>query len=133
VGEWFRPYYDPAPLTWQERYPGLKEYHQKLIALRKEIPALHARAWQRVQTAAIPQEVYAYLRLADDGSEPVLVLLNFSEEPAEVELTLPAEIQASAVYGSLTDLLAEQEIPLAAGGTLHVSLSGFGVRILMND
>jgi glycosidase len=133
VGEWFRPYYDPAPLTWQERYPGLKEYHQKLIALRKEIPALHARAWQRVQTAAIPQEVYAYLRLADDGSEPVLVLLNFSEEPAEVELTLPAEIQASAVSGSLTDLLAEQEIPLAAGGTLHVSLSGFGVRILMND
>src|SRR5688500_10626849 len=100
AGQWFRPYFDVTPISFRERYRGLRDYHKKLIALRKEIPSLHSRLWQLLE--AEPQsQVLGYIRYLEGNEEPVLVLLNFSEEPAALKLTLPAEFPALEATGIL--------------------------------
>ncbi|HEU4746393.1 MAG TPA: alpha-amylase family glycosyl hydrolase, partial [Anaerolineales bacterium] len=76
VGQWFLPYSDGAPLSWRERYRGLRDYHKKLIALRKDIPSLHSRLWQILEVEPAGQ-VLAYVRFLQGNQEPVVVLLNF--------------------------------------------------------
>lgn len=106
AGQWFRPYFDVTPISFRERYRGLRDYHKKLIALRKEIPSLHSRLWQ-ILKAEPAEQVLGYVRYLPNNEEPVLVLLNFSEEPAAVNLTLPQGFVS--LSGHLTDLLNDQE------------------------
>jgi cyclomaltodextrinase / maltogenic alpha-amylase / neopullulanase len=120
AGQWFRPYFDVTPISFQERYRGLREYHKKLIALRKEIPSLHSRLWQLTQVEASNQ-VLGYVRFLEENEEPVLVLLNFSEEPQSVQITLPEEFQALTQASSLTDLLNDEEIALSEATALQMN------------
>jgi glycosidase len=130
VGEWFRPYFDPNPLTWDERYPGLREYHKKLIALRKSTPSLHSRLWAPVRIQPLPQEVYAYARFTGSYENPVLVVLNFSEEPAEVVIDISEELSALAAADQLIDRLAEDGYAITGQNPLQISVPALTARIL---
>jgi glycosidase len=129
IGAWFRPYYDPLPLVWKEdKYPGLRDYYKQLIALRQGTPSLHSRDWQPLDMGP-NKPVYGYLRYVAPAAQPALVLLNFSDKDAEVEVALPEAFAALGKPGALNDLLSGE--PLAAGGTLlKVTIPAWGVKIL---
>jgi glycosidase len=125
VGQWFRPYSDTAPLSFKERYPGLRDYHKKLIGLRKEIPSLHSRLWQILEVEPADQ-VLGYIRFMENHREPVLVLLNFSKEEAAVKLTLPEEFSTWSAAGRLSDLLNGEII----SSTGSIPMAPMSARIL---
>jgi cyclomaltodextrinase / maltogenic alpha-amylase / neopullulanase len=127
AGQWFRPYFDVTPISFRERYRGLRDYHKKLIALRKDIPSLHSRSWQLLDVQP-ERQVIGYVRFLEGNEQPVLVLLNFSEEPAEVSLTLPEEFQSLAGSSSLSDLLNEEDISFNGA---NVQMNPMSARILM--
>ena len=99
VGAEFHPYESLGPIGWNEQVPGLRDYHKKLIALRKEIPSLHSRLWARLDIESNSQQVFGYIRYTGDYEQPVLVLLNFSEEPVEMEFQLPEEFSGKLGSG----------------------------------
>jgi cyclomaltodextrinase / maltogenic alpha-amylase / neopullulanase len=127
AGQWFRPYFDASPISFRERYRGLRDYHKKLIALRKEIPSLHSRRWQLLDVQPA-QQVLGYLRFLDGNEEPALVLLNFSEGPASVPLTLPDEFQSLVETGHFADLLNDEDISFS--GTGSIPMNPMSARIL---
>ena len=127
AGQWFRPYFDAAPISFRERYRGLRDYHKKLIALRTEIPSLHSRLWQLLEVEPANQ-VVGYLRFVEGNEQPVLVLLNFSEQPAAVRLTIPEEFSSLAEASSLSDLLNNEDLPFS--GTNFIQLAPMSARIL---
>jgi len=126
----FEPYQQLEPLTFEEKFQGLRDYHKKLIALRKSLPSLHSRLWAPITPDAIPQTVFSYVRYGEPSEAPVLVLLNFSEETAEFEFDVPAEAGALASRDTLYDLLAEEEVSVAAGGRMKISVPAQIARIL---
>ena len=130
VGAWYRPYYDEMPMTWDEKkYPGLRDYYKKLIALRNDTPSLHSRQWQPLE-AAPSKQVYAYLRYVDPAQQPVLVLLNFSDQELEAEIALPDAFISFGQQPALHDLLAEATIAIQTASPLTISMPAWGARIL---
>jgi glycosidase len=128
----FEPYQQLEPLVFEERFPGLRDYHRKLIALRKSIPSLHSRLFSLITPDPVPQTVFSYIRYdetSDPSEGPVLVLLNFSEEPAEFAFDIPSEFGAAA-GDRLYDLLAEENVPAIAGGRMQVSVPAQTARLL---
>lgn len=126
AGQWFRPYFDVTPISFRERYRGLRDYHKKLISLRKEIPSLHSRLWQLLE-AGPAEQVLAYLRYLEGNTEPVLIILNFSEEPAQAAVSLPEEF-SPLLTGSLTDRLNDEDIPFT--GKNLIQMNPMSARIL---
>lgn len=127
AGQWFRPYFDAAPVSFRERYRGLRDYHKTLIALRKTIPSLHSRLWQLLEVEPGSQ-VVGYMRFSEGVEQPVLVLLNFSEQPAAARLTIPEQFSSLAQAGSLSDLLNNEDLPF--NGTNSIHLAPMSARIL---
>jgi glycosidase len=125
----FEPYQQQEPLLFEEKFPGLREYHKKLIALRKSIPSLHSRLFSLITPDAVRQTVFSYIRYDETSGTPVLVLLNFSEEPAEFAFDIPAELGAPSGE-SLYDLLAEESVPAVAEGRIRVSVPALTARLL---
>ena len=126
AGQWFRPYFDVTPISFRERYRGLRDYHKKLIALRQEIPSLHSRLWQLLEVE--PQsQMLAYIRYLEGNQEPVLVLLNFSEEPSQAAVSLPEEFRP-LLTGSLSDRLNDED--LAFTGRNLIQVNPMSARIL---
>jgi glycosidase len=128
AGQSFLPYGDAAPISFRERYRGLRDYHKKLIALRKETPSLHSRHWQILEAEPAGQ-VLGYLRFLEGNEEPVLVLLNFSQDAANVTVSLPEDFPTLAGI-TLRDLLNDESVAVGAGNGLTVTIPAFGVRIL---
>ncbi|HET9588738.1 MAG TPA: alpha-amylase family glycosyl hydrolase [Anaerolineales bacterium] len=129
AGQWFRPYFDATPISFRERYRGLRDYHKQLISLRKEIPSLHSRNWQLLDVEPAGQ-LLGYLRFLEGNQEPVLVLLNFGAEPAEATISLPEGFPGLASANTLQDLWNGEQVSTSAGNELMVSVPGSGVRIL---
>src|SRR5688572_23942572 len=50
----FEPYQQLEPLNFEEQYPSLRDYHKKLITLRKALPSLHSRLWSLITPDAVP-------------------------------------------------------------------------------
>ena len=125
LGQWFLPY-DGGLISWRERYRGLRDYHKKLILLRKEIPSLHSRLWQMLEVGP-ENQVMGYLRYMEGNVEPVLVLLNFSQEPAQAAVGIPEEF-SPLLTGSLTDLLNDEDI--AFTGRNLIEMNAMSARIL---
>jgi len=126
----FEPYQQLEPLTFEERYPGLRDYHKRLIALRKALPSLHSRLFSLIKPDPVPQAVFSYIRYAEAAAEPVIVLLNFSEEPTEFNFDLPKEFSALSDRDTLYDLLAEEEVPVSSGGRMKISVPAQTARVL---
>lgn len=130
IGAWFRPYYDELPMSWNEqKYPGLRDYHKQLIALRHATPSLHSRQWQPIEVES-RLEVYGYLRYVGQNAEPILVLLNFSDQQAEIQASLPESFAAFGAQGSLNDLLTGEQVVVAGTAPLTLTLSAWDVKIL---
>lgn len=126
LGQSFLPY-DSGLISWRERYRGLRDYHKKLIALRKENPSLHSRLWELLDVQPESQ-ILGYLRFMEGNEQPVLVLLNFSEEPANVPLDLPVEFRSLVQAGVLTDLLNDEQVSF--NGTKSIQMNPMSARIL---
>ena len=123
LGHWFLPYSDGVPLSSRERYRGLRDYHKQLIALRKEIPSLHSRHWQLLDAEPASQ-VLGYIRFLKGNEQPILVLLNFSEEPADVAVSLPEDFSTLAA-STLQDLLNGESVAVG-----NIGIPAYGVLIL---
>jgi glycosidase len=126
----FEPYQELTPLTWMERIPGLRAYYQKLIGLRKGTPSLRSRQWSSLVLDPVPQEVYGYIRHLGANDQPVLVLLNFFDEPAEIGFELPEEFRGPAHRGTLIDLLNDERVSVSRQARIQVTLPGLSARIL---
>ena len=126
----FEPYQQLEPLDFVEGYPGLRDYHKRLIKLRKAIPSLHSRLWAPLKPDAVPQTVFSYIRYGEPVDAPVIVLLNFSEEPAEFEFDTPEEASTLSGRDSLYDLLAEEAVPVLVGGRMRISVPALTARVL---
>jgi cyclomaltodextrinase len=128
VGAEFEPYRTAQPIAWEDRH-DLRPYHRQLIALRKALPGLTAPGWQPLALDGTPG-VYGYLRYLNQGTAPVLVLLNFSPRAAIAEVVLPPEFAALAAPGFLTDRLSGEKLQTAADMPLLLSVTPWGARIL---
>jgi glycosidase len=130
IGAEFQPYTEPPPLTWEERFPGLRDYHKRLIHLRRNTPSLYSRQWQRLDTTLVPQTVFSYLRWGRPEDAPVVVVLNFSEEDAATGFKLPPEFQSFAAREALYDALGEALVPIAPGEFTAVTVPASSAVIL---
>ena len=110
--------------------PGLRDFHKKLIHLRRRTPSLHSRQWHLLATASVPQIVFSYLRYGRPEDAPVVVVLNFSEEEAATGFKLPPEFQSFVEREALYDLLAEELVPIASGEFTRVTVPPFTARLL---
>ena len=129
----FEPYQQLEPLIFEERIPGWRDYHKKLISLRKSLSSLHSRIFALITPDPVPQTVFSYLRYGEPTDSPVLVLLNFSEEPAEFQFDIPAELNALSGNGSLYDLLAEENVPAFESGRMRISVPALTARVLAGE
>ena len=107
---------------------GRRHETQRLIALRRGAPALHAPVW--VPLAAAPEgPLLAYLRTDAAGDQPVVVLLNFSAAAVEATVAVPAPL-SDACDGPLVDLWSGDPIPRHTESGLPVSIPGWGFRLV---
>jgi cyclomaltodextrinase len=132
IGAWFRPYADMLPLSWEEKYPGLRDYYKRLIALRTELPSLHSRQWEPLEVQPSKQ-LYSYLRLAGPPAQPALVLLNFSDQAVEAEVRIPEAFATLTAGPPLRDLLAGETLPAEASTPMRVPMAAWGARILVPE
>ncbi|RPI86235.1 MAG: hypothetical protein EHM41_09230 [Chloroflexi bacterium] len=130
IGAEFEPYVDTGELDWEKQIPGFLDYHKKLITLRKSYPALHSRLWKALDVKPIPQSVYAYIRYTETGDTPVVVLLNFFEEPAEMVFELPEQFRSMLSSGDLVDLISEETISSNGTTSLKIPMPPLSVRFL---
>jgi hypothetical protein len=68
--------------------------------------------------------------MSDEGTGPVVVLLNFSGNDVEAVADLPDDTAASFGDGELTDLWSGELVPAAASGRVAVAVPGWGWRFL---
>ena len=128
----FEPYQQLEPLVFEEQFPGLRDYHKKLIALRKAMPGLRSRQFSIITPDAVPQTIFSYIRYDETSAAPVLVLLNFSEEPAEFAFDLPSEFGVPS-GGTLYDGLAEESVPAVVEGRIQVRVPARTARLLISS
>ena len=98
--------------------------------MRKSISSLHSRLWEPVEIQPIPQEVYGYVRFLGEAEQPILVLLNFFAEPAEMTVELPEKFSSLLAVGRLYDLLSDEELAIDRTGPLVIPVPGLSARIL---
>ncbi len=129
VGAEFSPYLDATSITWEGDF-RLHSYHQKLISLRRQMPSLRSRDWERL-TVEPEEQVYAYLRPDRATSQEALVILNFSDEEQKASLRLPAGSEALLKAGSLRDVLADENVSVEQSTGLNVPMPPFSARVLV--
>ncbi|MGE5224091.1 MAG: alpha-amylase family glycosyl hydrolase [Omnitrophica WOR_2 bacterium] len=131
-GESYQPYNDPQPLSWKEQFPGLRDYHKKLVELRTKIPGLHSRDWYLLEIQSIPR-IYGYLRYNQKPeNQPVLVLLNFYTEEIEAQVNLPEEFSRIMSGKQFVDLLEDKPAPVISINPLKISVKPMSALILSN-
>ena len=109
-----------------ERYEpdSILNFYKHVIALRRELSALHDGSYVAVNRD--DQNVLAYLRIANNSTDPVLVALNMSAQPQTVNFLL----KDFGVQGnSLHVLLAAPQQENSDLELTGVKLEPFGVMI----
>ncbi len=81
---------------------SLLNWHKKLIAMRRSVPALHDGGVVMIDTSNA--NVLSYVRTAAAGAKPVVVSLNMTAEPQTVKLSLAeAKVTGTKVKTLLTN------------------------------
>lgn len=124
VGAEYDPYFTADPVIDDDRH-GLRAWYKRLIALRRARPSLRSETWMRAQTPP-GAAVYAYARTDPFSGETTLVALNFDEQPADVEISLPV---GAARANAWRDLLTGARVG-ATPSAVQIRLPGWGVAIL---
>ncbi|HKW16702.1 MAG TPA: alpha-glucosidase [Terriglobales bacterium] len=112
-------------VTAEEADPSsIFNFYKKVIALRRELPALHEGSYIAVNRN--DPNVLAYLRSSHDGADPVLVALNMSAQEQTVDFSL----QGFGVQGNkLHVLLAAPQQADSEFGLTGIKLQPFGILI----
>jgi cyclomaltodextrinase len=128
VGAEYQPYTQSDPIDWTDRH-GLRHVTKKLIALRRDTPALHSREW--LPLAAEPAApLFAYLRTSKKAQAPVAILLNFSGTDVNAVIDLPDETAAIFRDKDLIDLWSGETVLAFSGRQVNVPIPGWGFQIL---
>ncbi len=109
---------------WSPVIPDAEE--ARVMKLKAAHPALYNRSRRQLLPVAAPEKHYAFLRVARDGSERMLVVLNFQLETQTVEVNV-----SGVDFATATDLLGSarlQREPL-----LRVEVPAFGYRFFQVD
>jgi cyclomaltodextrinase len=114
IGAEYEPYGSPGAVDWDSDPHGLREWYRALCHLRASRPALQGAGWARAAIAPERGDCYAYVR--GEADEAALVLLNFGDDEARMQVTLPDGFDALAGAPALVDLLGAAELPAAAAG-----------------
>jgi glycosidase len=123
VGAAYEPYKNADPIAWND-VDGLRGWYKRLIALRRDQPALRSRDLRMLDTGGNAQ-VLAYIRGGKKPLDDILVILNYGGSPADFELG--AEALKLMPGRKFVDLLTGDEIILS---NAKISLGGQSVRIL---
>jgi glycosidase len=127
VGAEYEPYGSPGVVDWDSDPHSLREWYRALCRLRAARPALRAPGWTRAAVVPDRGDLYAYLRHGEDGTEPLLVLLNFGGEEVTMQATLPEGFEALAGSTGFADLLHNTGVPGVDEG---VPVSAGSARVL---
>ena len=99
---------------------SILNWHKKLIAMRRELPALRDGGMVMVDTTNA--SVLSYVRTAPGVGHPVVVALNMTAQPQKIALDLsPAGISSKAVKTLLTNDSSLQGVT-----TTSITLPAFG-------
>jgi alpha-glucosidase len=99
---------------------SILNWHKKLIAMRRELPALRNGGMVMVDTTNA--SVLSYVRTAPGVGHPVVVALNMTAQPQKIALDLsPAGISSKAVKTLLTNDSSLQGVT-----TTSITLPAFG-------
>lgn len=112
IGASYEPYSNLTRIPWRDKH-GLRPTYERLIELRKSMPALTGLDVALLESNV--NSVLAYVRPPAGGSGPVLVVLNFGSS-TQVELTGPAIDEVLASGPVLDDLLNGGHVELSAPG-----------------
>jgi cyclomaltodextrinase / maltogenic alpha-amylase / neopullulanase len=115
VGAEYEPYGPPGVVDWDSDPHGLREWYRALCRLRTARPALSAAGWARAGITPDRGDCYGYVR-GEPDDEAVLVLLNFGDDDAQMQVSLPERFQALARASTLVDVLGEDEVAGVAAG-----------------
>jgi glycosidase len=126
VGAEYEPYGPPGIVDWERDPHRLREWYRALCHLRADRPALRAKGWAR---APDPDrgDCYAYVRHGGADDEPLLVVVNFGDHEARMQITLPDRFQTLGRAGALADVLNDEEVPGLEAG---IPISGGSARVL---
>ncbi|MBZ4418654.1 alpha-glucosidase C-terminal domain-containing protein [Myxococcus sp. RHST-1-4] len=92
--------------------------------MRKRLAALRSPRFSLVDTG--PESALVYLRPRENGSEPVLVVMNWAASPQAVQVKPPPGFR-----GALQDELSGEPVPVQSGPDgLTLDLPAWGVRVL---
>jgi hypothetical protein len=80
---------------WSPVFPDGEE--ARVMALKARHPALHNSSRRQTLPVSSPEKHYAFLKAARDGSERVIVVLNFQPEEQTIEIDLSGVAFDSAV------------------------------------
>lgn len=124
LGAAYLPYQEPPPLDWEKDPHQLRPYYARLVGMRKRLAALRSPRFALVEVR--PESALAYVRTRDNGSEPVLVVMNWEARSQSVQVKPPASFR-----GALRDELTGEPAPVQAGAEgLTLDLPAWGVRVL---
>jgi cyclomaltodextrinase / maltogenic alpha-amylase / neopullulanase len=127
IGIRYEPYSDLDPIPWEDRH-GLRDWYDRLIELRRTLPALSSREMRLLSSNW--GSVVAYVRPAVPGGDPVLVVLNFSRAAEPAIQPHPALRQLLAA-GPLEDVISGQRFTFEPGGPLELRMPPFSVRVIV--
>lgn len=127
IGISYEPYVDLDPIPWEDRH-GLRAWYDRLIELRRTLPALNSREMRMLESDW--GSVVAYVRPGVPGGSPVLVVLNFSRE-AEPTIQPDPALRQLLAAGALEDVLSGQRFTFEQGKPLQLSMRPFSVRVIV--
>ncbi len=99
--------------------PGPDEEEQWLLRTRHCHAALHQLAGRRQLATNADNKYYAFLKTARDGSERLLVVLNFCSSPQTVDVDM-SSVDAAALVDLKTGEWVDRALPF------HVELPAHG-------
>ncbi|MBV8696364.1 alpha-amylase family glycosyl hydrolase [Bradyrhizobium sp.] len=123
IGAAYEPYKGFGPIMWED-VDHLRGWYQRLIALRRDHPALRSRDI-RLLDVAPEQNVLAYVRPGKKPSDSILVILNYGAKPAVV--ALGGDAAGSTQARTFVDLLNGEEVRPEGSG---IAIAARSVRIL---
>jgi cyclomaltodextrinase len=128
VGAEFHPYQDGLEPVARPHNPDLRALHRRLIALRKQSSALRGQGFTPLLLDAA-RNLYVYLRTGRDPADIAIVALNFSEQPARVDVPLPEPLlRQEGFIGALARTRAKRNPT-----TLELRLAPYAAEVLVRD
>lgn len=120
VGAEFLP--DQQEGSVQPENAALRDFHKRLITLRRTLPALYGKSFVPLH-ASEQDDVLVFARPETNGEQSALIALNFGAQPKRLTVALPDTLK----LGKLSDVLGKRT--LNAGKQVALSLAAYDAQI----